>query len=104
MPKPSVAILHYSCPPVIGGVEFIIEAHARAFVETGYPIRFIVGRGGAGDPGIKTVVIPEIASRGGPNARVLKALASGSVPGRSTGRSRPPRRSSCRPCEGSTCA
>ena len=23
--KPNVAILHYSCPPVIGGVEFVIE-------------------------------------------------------------------------------
>lgn len=80
MPKPSVAILHYSCPPVIGGVEFIIEAHARAFADAGYPTRFIVGKGGTVHPDVKTIVIPEIASRGGPIAPVLKALTQGRVP------------------------
>jgi len=80
MPKPTVAILHYSCPPVIGGVEFIIKAHALEFVKAGYPTRFIVGKGGAVHTDIETVVIPEIASRGGPLSSVLKTLAQGTVP------------------------
>ena len=33
--KPNVAILHYSSPPVIGGVEFIIHAHAHEFAKAG---------------------------------------------------------------------
>ncbi len=43
--KPRTAILHYSAPPVIGGVEAVIEAHARSFVKHGYPIDIIAGRG-----------------------------------------------------------
>ena len=47
MANPGIAILHYSCPPVIGGVEFIIEAHALEFARAGYPVRLIVGKGEA---------------------------------------------------------
>ncbi len=43
--KPRTALLHYSAPPVIGGVEAVIEAHARSFIEHGYPIDIIAGRG-----------------------------------------------------------
>jgi glycosyltransferase involved in cell wall biosynthesis len=78
--KPTVAILHYSCPPVIGGVEFIMQAHAREFVEAGYKVKLIVGKGGEVDPGATTVVIPEITSDGGPLRKVLAALDRGEVP------------------------
>ena len=78
--KPSVAILHYSCPPVIGGVEFIIAAHAREFAEAGYATKLIVGKGGEIDPRVKTVLIPELTSSGGPVGSVLKQLAHGTVP------------------------
>lgn len=43
--KPSTAILHYSAPPVIGGVEGVIEAHAQIFLENQYPIAIIAGKG-----------------------------------------------------------
>ena len=26
-----IAILHYSAPPIVGGVEAVIQAHARSF-------------------------------------------------------------------------
>ncbi|MBT3191352.1 MAG: glycosyltransferase family 4 protein [Verrucomicrobia bacterium] len=78
--KPTVAILHYSCPPVIGGVEFIMEAHAREFIEAGFKVKLIVGKGGVVDPDAATVVIPEIVSGGGPLAKVLAALDRGEVP------------------------
>ncbi len=78
--KPSVAILHYSCPPVIGGVEFIMQAHAREFVEAGYKVKLIVGKGGEVDPGATTVIVPEITSSGGPLAKVLESLDRGEVP------------------------
>lgn len=45
MKKPKTGFLHYSAPPVIGGVEAVIYAHARVFVEVGYPVTVIAGRG-----------------------------------------------------------
>ncbi len=78
--KPSVAILHYSCPPVIGGVEFIILAHALEFVKAGFKTKVIVGKGGKLSPDVTTEVIPELMSTGGPVSRVLKSLGEGTVP------------------------
>jgi len=39
------AILHYSAPPEIGGVEAVIHAHAFQFAEAGLPLTIIAGRG-----------------------------------------------------------
>lgn len=47
MVKPSVGILHYSLPPVVGGVEAVIRAQAAEFLRAGYPLRLIGGRGEA---------------------------------------------------------
>ena len=80
MEKPALAILHYSCPPVIGGVEFIIQAHARLYSLAGFGTRVITGRGGEVHPGVKTLVIPELASQGKPLAWMLGELARGKVP------------------------
>lgn len=41
--KKRIRIIHYSTPPVIGGVERIINGQARQFVENGYPVRVITG-------------------------------------------------------------
>ncbi len=43
--KPKTAILHYSAPPTIGGVEAVISAHAKVFVKEGFPIQIIAGNG-----------------------------------------------------------
>lgn len=45
--KPAIAILHYSAPPVVGGVESVITAHGQVFHKAGYPVTVIAGRGGA---------------------------------------------------------
>lgn len=42
---PKTAILHYSAPPTIGGVESVIAAHAKIFLEEGFPVKVIVGNG-----------------------------------------------------------
>jgi glycosyltransferase involved in cell wall biosynthesis len=78
--KPTIAILHYSCPPVIGGVEFIMQAHAREFIEAGFKVKLIVGKGAEVDPDAVTVVIPEMVSSGGPLSKTLASLAHGEVP------------------------
>lgn len=61
----STAILHYTAPPVVGGVEAVIQAHAQVFVEAGYPVTIVAGRGeGATLPSSANfVLIPEMDSQ-----------------------------------------
>ncbi|HVH66136.1 MAG TPA: glycosyltransferase family 4 protein [Candidatus Acidoferrum sp.] len=64
--------MHYTCPPVVGGVETILYEQATRLSARGYPVTVISGRGGPlpGAPGrpstasgIELVIIPEIDSR-----------------------------------------
>lgn len=76
------AFLHYSAPPVIGGVEAVMTAHARVFLQSGYPVTFIAGEGAeeALPRGASLVLIPEISSQ---HPEVLAAQAeldTGRVP------------------------
>ncbi|MCK9554734.1 glycosyltransferase family 4 protein [bacterium] len=41
-----IAMIHYSYPPVIGGVEFVIEGHANLLSEIGYKVKIITASGG----------------------------------------------------------
>lgn len=69
--KSKTAIIHYSAPPTIGGVEGVIAAHSRVFVEEGYPITVIAGRGkrSALPEGTDFIELPLIDSK---NKAVLK--------------------------------
>ncbi|MDR7417154.1 MAG: glycosyltransferase family 4 protein [Armatimonadota bacterium] len=44
-----IAILHYTAPPVVGGVEAIVAEHARLLRAAGYRVRILAGRGGRGE-------------------------------------------------------
>ncbi len=80
--KPRIAILHYSAPPVVGGVESIISEHARLLNEAGYPTGLVVGRGG--DDGLPSgpavTVLPEIDSEFAGHTALAAALDRGEVP------------------------
>lgn len=43
--KPHVGLLHYSAPPIIGGVEAVLSAHAALLSANGYPVTVVAGRG-----------------------------------------------------------
>lgn len=75
-----IAILHYSSPPIVGGVEFIIDAHSHLFAEGGFATKLIVGEGEPTSKDVAVEVIPEIASGRGPLASVLAELNKGVVP------------------------
>lgn len=45
MSEKSIAILHYSAPPTVGGVESVMDAHARVFLAEGYSATIIAGSG-----------------------------------------------------------
>jgi glycosyltransferase involved in cell wall biosynthesis len=57
---PRIAIVHYTCSPVIGGVEIVTEAHARLFADHGIPVVVVAGRGERFDPRVPVEIIPEI--------------------------------------------
>lgn len=82
MNPPETAILHYTAPPVVGGVEAVIQAHARAFTEAGYPVTVLAGRGerAALPSGADFVLIPEMDSQHPQVLRVSSILEGGEVP------------------------
>ncbi len=62
MKNPQVAILHYSAPPIVGGVEAVMLAHARLFHQNNYPTTILAGRGSQEGIGscAQFIQIPEI--------------------------------------------
>src|SRR6187401_1498848 len=58
-----IAILHYACYPVVGGVESIMSTHARLLEAAGHEPYIIAGRGDPEAAGLRGVIIPEIDSR-----------------------------------------
>jgi glycosyltransferase involved in cell wall biosynthesis len=79
--RPRVGLLHYTCSPVIGGVETILGEQARRLAARGYPTTVIAGRGGPlSDPGVTLITIPELDSRHPEVTAVREALMEGNVP------------------------
>lgn len=78
---PKTAILHYSAPPVIGGVEAVMSAHARIFLQEGFPIKIIAGRGDqtALPPGTEFEKIPLLDSQHEMVLQVNEELKKGVV-------------------------
>lgn len=77
MKRPRVGLLHYTCPPVIGGVESILLEQARRLHDRGYGVTIFAGRGGPLDPqGPRLHLVPEVDSRRTPigSSEVLRAL------------------------------
>ena len=77
-----VAILHYSLPPVVGGVETVIHAHAGMLLKAGIPVTLIAGAGeeSALPPGADFIQIPEMDSRHPRLVQISQQLESGVVP------------------------
>ena len=72
MKKTKIAILHYSSPPVVGGVEAVIDADARQLTASSFTVTVISGRGDqkALPAGTEFKLIPELDSG---HPRVLQA-------------------------------
>jgi len=58
-----IAILHYSVPPIVGGVESVIAHHARLISTDGHSVRLIAARGEALDENIPLISMPLADSR-----------------------------------------
>jgi mannosylglucosylglycerate synthase len=79
---PTSAILHYSAPPVIGGVEAVMLAHTEVFVRCGYPVTVIAGRGEskALPRDVDLIRIPELDSQHEQVLALGAELEKGRVP------------------------
>jgi len=75
-----VALLHYSAPPIVGGVESVLGHHARLMADAGHRVQIVAGRGEQTDPRIPFIQLPMADSRH-PDVLAIKAeLDAGRVP------------------------
>ncbi|HTP10608.1 MAG TPA: glycosyltransferase family 4 protein [Anaerolineae bacterium] len=80
--QPTIAFLHYTAAPVIGGVEAVIQAQAGLFLQHGYQVSVIAGRGAAEalPAGAEFRLIPELDSQHAGVVQISSELEHGDVP------------------------
>jgi glycosyltransferase involved in cell wall biosynthesis len=76
---PRIALVHYTCPPVIGGVEAVLGRHAHLLTERGFEVDVIVGRGGPLDGQARLRRLPLLDSRHHRVLPVTRELERGRV-------------------------
>ncbi len=69
----NIVLIHYSAPPVVGGVETILARQAQVLAQAGHRVRILAGRGETWDALIPVQKLPLIDSR---HPLILKARAS----------------------------
>src|ERR1700687_431005 len=80
--RPRLGLLHYTCPPIIGGVEPILYEQAPRLAARANPVTILSGRGGPlPDRKVaKLVIIGELDSRDTAVSAVRDALDRGEIP------------------------
>jgi glycosyltransferase involved in cell wall biosynthesis len=68
-----IALLHYSSPPIVGGVESVLASHARLMTDAGHQVTILTGRGKPFDKRIPVRVLPLLDSRD-PDVMAVKTL------------------------------
>ncbi|NOH01290.1 MAG: glycosyltransferase [Chloroflexi bacterium] len=77
----NIALLHYSVPPIVGGVESVIAHHARLMSADGHSVRLVAARGEALNAQIPLVKIPLADSRHERVIAMKEKLDRGAVTG-----------------------
>jgi mannosylglucosylglycerate synthase len=80
--KPHIGILHYTAPPVIGGVEAVIQAQARLFTHHDYLVTIVAGVGDSDalPSGASLMLLPKLDSQHAEILRMNIQLESGEQP------------------------
>jgi glycosyltransferase involved in cell wall biosynthesis len=76
----AVGLLHFSGPPVVGGVETVVTRHARLLAAAGHRVRLIVGRGRLDGPRVATHLVPLADTQNAAVMEMQQALDTGTVP------------------------
>jgi glycosyltransferase involved in cell wall biosynthesis len=63
-----IALLHYTSPPIVGGVESVLAHHAHLMSEAGHEVAIFAGRGKPLDENLPLHLLPLLDSR---NTRVM---------------------------------
>jgi mannosylglucosylglycerate synthase len=75
-----IVLLHYSAPPVVGGVESVIGHHARLITDAGHEVQILAGRGEQMDERVGFIQIPLVDSRHPVVSSIKEELDKGIVP------------------------
>jgi len=75
-----IVLLHYSAPPVVGGVESVIGHQARLLAEAGHEVLIVAGRGAQTDERMNFVQIPLADSRHPMVLSIKEELDRGNIP------------------------
>jgi len=68
-----IALLHYSAPPVVGGVESVLAHHANLMAKSNHEVIILAGRGEAFEGRVGVHILPKLGSRH-PEVMTVKAL------------------------------
>jgi mannosylglucosylglycerate synthase len=72
-----IALLHYSSPPFVGGVESVLAHHARLMTQAGHEVTILAGRGKTFDDRIPVKILPLLDSRHPEVMAIKKELDKG---------------------------
>jgi mannosylglucosylglycerate synthase len=75
-----IALLHYTSPPVVGGVESVLARQAQLLAQEGFEVHVLTGRGGAMGAGVRLRRDPLLDSRHPRVLAVTGELERGRVP------------------------
>ena len=75
----NIALLHYSVPPIVGGVESVIAHHARLMSNAGHSVRLVAARGESLSERIPLVMMPLADSRHERILQIKEGLDRGEV-------------------------
>ena len=81
MKRYNIALIHYSCPPVIGGVEEIVRQQAQLFHRNYHQVKIIAGEGGQFSLDYPIEINPLLYTRHPQILRVHKKIMEGSSSG-----------------------
>jgi glycosyltransferase involved in cell wall biosynthesis len=76
----NIALIHYSAPPVVGGVESVLGQHARLLAGHGHAVRLVAARGSQTDERVPFIRVPLADSRNSELAGLTAELNAGRVP------------------------
>ena len=72
-------LLHYTAPPVVGGVESVVSRHAQLLARAGFDVHVLAGRGGPTGAGVHRHRLPLLDSRHRRVLAVTRELQEGRV-------------------------
>ena len=75
-----IILLHYSAPPIVGGVESVIGHHARFMADDGHEVCIVAGRGEQMEERVGFVQVPLADSRHPVVLSIKEQLDRGIVP------------------------